>query len=94
MVKLVITIAQRKRRRRKDNPRHSVRHDVAGYSRLAGAEEEGTHQRVQAHLRELIDPKIAEHRGRIVKNTGTASWPSSERGRRGSARGRGSIGTG
>src|SRR5437899_2081420 len=44
--------------------------DVAGYSRLMGADEEGTHQRLQAHLRELIDPKIAEHRGRVVKNTG------------------------
>jgi adenylate cyclase len=44
--------------------------DVAGYSRLMGADEEGTHERLQAHLRELIDPKIAEHRGRVVKNTG------------------------
>jgi TolB-like protein/class 3 adenylate cyclase len=44
--------------------------DVAGYSRLMGADEEGTHERLQAHLRELIEPKIAEHRGRIVKNTG------------------------
>jgi len=44
--------------------------DVVGYSRLMGADEEGTHQRLQAHLRELIDPKIAEHRGRVVKNTG------------------------
>jgi TolB-like protein/class 3 adenylate cyclase/Tfp pilus assembly protein PilF len=44
--------------------------DVAGYSRLMGADEEGTHERVQAHLRELVDPKITEHRGRIVKNTG------------------------
>jgi adenylate cyclase len=44
--------------------------DVAGYSRLMGADEEGTHQRLKAHLRELINPKIAEHRGRIVKNTG------------------------
>jgi len=44
--------------------------DVAGYSRLMGADEEGTHERVKAHLRELIEPKIAEHRGRIVKNTG------------------------
>jgi class 3 adenylate cyclase len=44
--------------------------DVAGYSRLMGADEEGTHERLQAHLRELIDPKIEEHRGRIVKNTG------------------------
>jgi TolB-like protein/class 3 adenylate cyclase/Tfp pilus assembly protein PilF len=44
--------------------------DVAGYSRLMGADEEGTHERMKAHLRELVDPKIAEHRGRTVKNTG------------------------
>src|SRR6516164_4800258 len=44
--------------------------DVAGYSRLMGADEEGTHERLQAHLRELVDPKITEHRGRTVKNTG------------------------
>src|SRR2546429_4523793 len=53
--------------------------DVAGYSRLMGADEEGTHQRLQAHLRELVDPKVAEHRGRIVKNTGDgllAEFPS------------------
>src|SRR5271166_5557529 len=44
--------------------------DVAGYSRLMGADEEGTHERLRRHLRDLIDPKIKEHRGRIVKNTG------------------------
>ena len=44
--------------------------DVAGYSRLMGEDEEGTHERLKAHLRELVEPKIAEHRGRIVKNTG------------------------
>jgi class 3 adenylate cyclase len=44
--------------------------DVAGYSRLMGADEEGTHERLKGHLSELIEPKIAEHRGRIVKNTG------------------------
>jgi TolB-like protein/class 3 adenylate cyclase/cytochrome c-type biogenesis protein CcmH/NrfG len=44
--------------------------DVAGYSRLMGADEEGTHERLQVHLRELVNPKIGEHRGRIVKNTG------------------------
>src|SRR5262244_3147317 len=44
--------------------------DVAGYSRLMGADEEGTHERLKAHFRELVDPKIKEHRGRIVKNTG------------------------
>src|ERR1700736_5096656 len=44
--------------------------DVAGYSRLMGADEEGTHERLTAHLRELVDPKVKEHRGRTVKNTG------------------------
>jgi adenylate cyclase len=44
--------------------------DVAAYSRLMGVDEEGTHERLQAHLGELVNPKIAEHRGRIVKNTG------------------------
>ena len=44
--------------------------DVAGYSRLIGADEEGTLARLKAHRRELIDPKISEHKGRIVKTTG------------------------
>jgi TolB-like protein/Flp pilus assembly protein TadD len=44
--------------------------DVAGYSRLMGVDEEGTHERLKAHLVELVNPKIAERRGRIVKNTG------------------------
>ena len=44
--------------------------DIAGYSRLMGADEEGTLARLKAHRRELIDPKIAEHRGRMVKTTG------------------------
>ncbi len=44
--------------------------DVAGYSRLIGADEEGTLERFKAHRRELIDPAIAEHQGRIVKTTG------------------------
>ena len=53
--------------------------DVAGYSRLMGADEEGTHERLKAHFRQLIEPKIKEHRGRIVKNTGDgvlAEFPS------------------
>jgi TolB-like protein/Tfp pilus assembly protein PilF len=44
-----------------------------------GADEEGTHERLKAHLRELVDPKIEERRGRIVKNTGDgllAEFPS------------------
>ena len=44
--------------------------DVAGYSRLMGADEEGTLERLKAHRRQLVDPKIKEHRGRIVKTTG------------------------
>src|SRR6516162_9786793 len=44
--------------------------DVAGYSRLMGADEEGTHATLQAYRREIIDPKITEHRGRIVRIIG------------------------
>jgi adenylate cyclase len=43
---------------------------VAGYSRLVGADEEGTLARLKALRRELIDPAIDAHRGRIVKTTG------------------------
>src|SRR5205823_11748601 len=44
--------------------------DVAGYSRLMGVDEEGTLERLKALRRELVDPKISEHHGRIVKTTG------------------------
>jgi TolB-like protein/class 3 adenylate cyclase len=44
--------------------------DVAGFSRLMGADEEGTHERLKAHLAEVVEPKIREHRGRIVKTAG------------------------
>ena len=44
--------------------------DVAGYSRLMGADEEGTLERLKVLRRELLDPKIPEHKGRIVKTTG------------------------
>ena len=44
--------------------------DVAGYSRLIGADEEGTLSRLKAIRAELIDPAIAAHHGRIVKTTG------------------------
>jgi adenylate cyclase len=44
--------------------------DVAGYSRLMGVAEEGTLTALKAYRREVIDPKIAGHRGRIVKTTG------------------------
>jgi adenylate cyclase len=43
--------------------------DVVGYSRLMGAEEEGTLAALKAIRRELVDPRIVEHRGRIVKTT-------------------------
>jgi adenylate cyclase len=46
--------------------------DVAGYSRLMGEDEEGTLERLRALRRELLDPKIAEHHGRIpVSSPGT-----------------------
>src|SRR2546428_7414106 len=44
--------------------------DIAGYSRLMNADEEGTMRQLKAHRKELVDPKIIEHRGRIVKTTG------------------------
>ena len=44
--------------------------DVAGYSRLMGIDEEGTHEHLKSHLGELVNPKIGQHTGRIVKNTG------------------------
>src|SRR5216684_488659 len=44
--------------------------DVAGYSRLMGADEEGTLAAFKSHRKELIDPLIAQHQGRIVKTTG------------------------
>src|SRR5271163_3499808 len=44
--------------------------DVAGYSRLMRADEEGTHERLRAHLGQLVEPKIREHKGHTVKNTG------------------------
>src|ERR1700756_302014 len=53
--------------------------DVAGYSLLMGVDEEGTHERLKAHLGQLVDLKIKEHRGRTVKNTGDgllAEFPS------------------
>ena len=50
--------------------------DVVGYSRLMGADESGTLAQLKTHRKELIDPKIAEHAGRIVKTTGF--WLSSE----------------
>src|SRR5215468_3558069 len=53
--------------------------DVAGYSRLMGEDEEGTHTALTALRREVSDPKITEHRGRMVMTTGDgllAEFPS------------------
>src|SRR5947209_17937026 len=44
--------------------------DIAGFSRLVGLDEEGTLARLKVLRRELIDPTVTEHRGRIVKTTG------------------------
>jgi adenylate cyclase len=44
--------------------------DIAGYSRLMSVDEEGTLRQLKAHRKELVDPRITEHRGRIVKTTG------------------------
>src|SRR4051812_48315327 len=44
--------------------------DIAGYSRLMGADEERTHARIKRHRREIIEPTVAEHHGQIIKNTG------------------------
>jgi adenylate cyclase len=53
--------------------------DVSGYSRLMGADEEGTHGRFMAHFSEVVEPRISAHRGRTVKSTGDgflAEFPS------------------
>ena len=53
--------------------------DAVGYSRMMRADEEGTHERFKAHRGELVDPKVREHHGRIVKYTGDgmlAEFPS------------------
>ncbi len=44
--------------------------DVAGYSRLMGADDEGTFAQLNAHHSELVEPKVKEHRGRIARTTG------------------------
>ena len=51
--------------------------DVAGYSRLIGADEGGTLQALKAIRAELIDPKIAEHRGGSSRQRATGCWSSS-----------------
>jgi hypothetical protein len=48
--------------------------DVAGYSRLMGVDEEGTLSKLKAHRLALVDPKIIEHGGRIVKTTGVQNF--------------------
>jgi len=51
--------------------------DVVGYGRLSQADEEGTRTRFQASLTQIFEPKIAAHRGRLVKTMVTESWWSS-----------------
>ena len=63
--------------------------DVVGYSRLAGADEEGTLARLRALRSDLIDPAIAAHHGRTVKRTGDGVHRVSQRRRRGALRDRG-----
>jgi adenylate cyclase len=63
--------------------------DVVGYSRLMGEDEEGTHAALMVRRREGIDPKVAEHRGRIVKSTGDGFLVVRQRCRRGALCGRG-----
>jgi class 3 adenylate cyclase len=61
--------------------------DVAGYSRLMHNDEEATHAKLTTLLTEAVAPAIAEHGGRIVKNTGVRVLGGvSERGRGGSSR--------
>ena len=53
--------------------------DVAGYSRLMHSDEEATHAKLAALLTDAVDPAIADHGGRVVKNTGDgflAEFPS------------------
>ena len=51
--------------------------DVAGYSRLMGADEEGTLERLKALRRQLIDPKIGEHRAISSRTPATECWRNS-----------------
>ena len=56
--------------------------DIVDYSRLMGADEEGTLSRLNAHRREFLEPKIAEHRGRIVSCRAEFQGRSARRRRR------------
>lgn len=51
--------------------------DVAGYSRLMGADEEGTHAQLKAHRHDLIDRRIKKHRGHIINTAATGCWRNS-----------------
>jgi hypothetical protein len=68
--------------------------DVVGYSRLMGVDEEGTLAALKASRREIIDPEIAEHRGRIVKTTARPKSPlASQRNFSRNSRWRGNAGS-
>jgi len=51
--------------------------DVAGYSRLMGADQEGTHERLRAHLREVVDPKIRDITAASSRPPATGCWRNS-----------------
>lgn len=52
--------------------------DIVGYSRLMEADEAGAFAQLKTHRKELIDPKAAQHHGRIVKTAGARCWWSSK----------------
>ena len=51
--------------------------DIAGYTKLMGSDEKGTHARVLGFFAELVEPTVAEHRGHVVKTRVTGSSPRS-----------------
>ena len=53
--------------------------DVVGFSRLVGADEAGTLARLTALRREVVDPNIAHHSGRLFKETGDGDWTDTAR---------------
>ena len=57
--------------------------DISGYSRLMGIDEEGTYARVMRQRRELIEPTIAEHHGKLIKYTGDGFFGDVRQSRRG-----------
>ena len=69
-VACMVSVASNVRRKSRTSIGRDFRGDIAGYSRLMGLDEEGTLRQLKGIRKELVDPKITEHRGRIVKTTG------------------------